>query len=136
MRIMRCWSCDAACGFGTSPCSINVTAWPRRKAARATDSPTMPAPTMRMRAMMVSPLERHAQAQRVVDGGVDVAAGHRGADAVQLERPADRRGGQLRAAGGQGVDLPPPAIGRLCPQRVGEILDPNPARPADRLPGR
>src|SRR5260221_6582802 len=127
MRIMRCWSCDAACGFGTSPCSINVTAWPRRKAARATDSPTMPAPTMRMRAMMVSPLERHAQAQRVVDGGVDVAAGHRVADAVQLERPADRRCGQLRAAGEQGADLAHPVICRLCPQRVVEIVEREPA---------
>src|SRR5260221_8475370 len=99
MRIMRCWSCDAACGFGTSPCSINVTAWPRRKAARATDSPTMPAPTMRMRAMMVSPLERHAQAQRVVDGDVDVAAGHRVADAVQLEPPAHTPGAEMLGAG-------------------------------------
>src|SRR5260221_14143830 len=118
MRIMRCWWGDAAGGFGTPPCSINVTGWPRRKAARATDSPTMPAPTMRMRAMMVSPLERHAQAQRVVDGGVDVAAGPRVADAVQLERPADRRCGQLRAAGEQGAELPHPVSGRVCPRRV------------------
>jgi hypothetical protein len=36
------------------PCSISVIAGPRRSAARATDSPATPAPTMRVRAMMCS----------------------------------------------------------------------------------
>ncbi len=67
--------------------------------------------------------ERHAEAQRVVDRAVHVAARHRVADAVELEGAGLRRRRQLRAAGEQRREIGDPVIDRASAQRVEELVD-------------
>src|SRR5262249_6829594 len=50
-------------------------------------------------------LERHAQSQRVVDRGVDIAAGDGVADAEELEAAVRVGGDRLGLAGDEGLDI-------------------------------
>src|SRR5258708_7286610 len=63
-------------------------------------------------------LQRHAEPQGVVNGGLHAAAADGIADAMELEGAVSRRPWMLRLAGEQGVDVRDPVVDRPGAQGI------------------